>query len=167
MRKSRFIALAVVMGVAGIVAMPLAVNAAAPTVYQRLSGTLLGRFVVGQIGRLMVLRSELEITTEQRAEIRDTVKAYRPQIAQVAKPIVERRRALRQAVLSDTPNEETIRAAAEELGKAIGDAAVLASKVCGNVRGMLTEEQIHKIIAFQIETAEAADGLLEQMAQDQ
>jgi Spy/CpxP family protein refolding chaperone len=89
----------------------------------------------------MVLRSELNLTDAQKAKIKDTVAAKKPEIARVAQGVWEKRTALADAVLADRPDEQAIRKAADELGKAIGDAAVLASKVAGEVKPVLGSEQ--------------------------
>jgi Spy/CpxP family protein refolding chaperone len=121
-------------------------------------------FIQGQLGRLMTLRSELNVTNEQREAIKKIVESHRSEIVTVAKPIVEERRALREATLAKNPNEETIRAAANELGKAIGDAAVLASKVKGEVGKVLTPEQMHKVEQFRLQSDNAVNGFIDNFA---
>lgn len=101
----------------------------------------LGRMISGNLGRLMVLRSEVNLTDAQREKIKAVVVAHKPEILAEAKAVVEKRSALRNAVLTETPDEKAIRKAAEELGREIGNAAVLAAKVKGEVAPMLTDEQ--------------------------
>jgi Spy/CpxP family protein refolding chaperone len=122
-------------------------------------------FIQGQLGRLMTLRSELDVTSEQRGAIKKIVQSHRPEIVTVAKPIVEQRRALRDATLAKETNEAAIRAAANDLGKAIGDAAVLASKVKDEVGHVLTPEQMHKVEAFRLQSDNAVDGFIEKFAE--
>jgi Spy/CpxP family protein refolding chaperone len=121
-------------------------------------------FMSGQFGRLLTLRSELGVTGEQRAEIRQIVASHRSEIVAVAKPIVEKRRALRDAVLAENPDETSIRAAANDLGKAIGDAAVLASQVKPEVYQVLTPEQQKKVEVFRTESHSAMDRFMHEMA---
>ena len=121
-------------------------------------------FIQGQVGRLMTLRSELDVTSEQREAIQKIVQSHRSEIVAVAKPIVEKRRALRDATLAKESNEDAVRAAANDLGKAIGDAAVLASKVKGEVGKVLTPEQMHKIEEFRQVSDGAVDGFVEKFA---
>jgi Spy/CpxP family protein refolding chaperone len=111
----------------------------------------LKRLIVGNIGRFLVLRSELNVTPEQRSKIAGTVKRHRNEIRPVAKDVLEKRKALREAVLATPKNEEAIRKAANDLGKAIGDASVLASKVIAEARTALTPEQIERIRKFRME----------------
>jgi Spy/CpxP family protein refolding chaperone len=101
----------------------------------------LGGLISGHIGRLMVLHSELNLTDQQKAKIKETVAAQKPEIAKAAKGVWEKRSALVDAVLADQPDQQAIRKAADDLGKAIGDAAILASKVAGEVKPVLTSEQ--------------------------
>jgi Spy/CpxP family protein refolding chaperone len=121
-------------------------------------------FLIGQKGRLMTLRAELGVTGEQRAEIRTIVRGHRQEIVGVVKPLVANRRALREAVLAENPDEAAIRAAASELGSAIGDAAVLASQIKPEVFKVLTPEQQKKVSDFRADAESAADRFLRDMA---
>ena len=121
-------------------------------------------FVQGQIGRMMTLRSELDVTDEQRDAIKKIVVSHRSEIVAVAKPIVDKRRELRDATLAKDSNDEAIRTAANDLGKAIGDAAVLASKVKGEVSKVLTPDQMHKIDSFRQESDVSVDSFIEKIA---
>ncbi len=120
--------------------------------------------VSGQFGRLLALRSELGITTEQRTQIRGIVTSHRQEIAAALKPVADKRRALRDATLAENASEATIRAAADELGKAIGDAAVIGSKIKSEVREVLTPEQREKVTQFRQQSETAVDKLLDKMA---
>jgi len=142
MSRTRMIAwgLAALLAVAVVSAPQGAQGAGKPDGLQ-LVGTPLGKLISGQIGRLMVLRSELNITAEQRAKIRETLLAQKPEMAKTAKAVWEKRLALRHAVLTSPADEQVIRKASDDLGKAIGEAAMLASKLAGEVRPILTSEQ--------------------------
>lgn len=120
--------LAGLVGTAVLTAPPIA-GAVAKSEHGRRAGGPLGRLISGHVGRLIVLRSELNLTDEQKAKVKETVVAKKPEIAKVAQGVWEKRTVLVDAVLADQPDEQTIRKAADDLGKAIGDAAVLASKV--------------------------------------
>lgn len=140
--------------------------AAAP---RALSGDAAGHplrmFLQGQVGRLMTLRSELDVTPEQRAAIQKIVVEHKSEIATVAKPIVANRRALRDATLAKDTNEAAIRTAANDLGKSIGDAAVLASKLKGEASKVLSPDQMKKIEVFRADSDTAVDGFLAKFAQ--
>ena len=55
----------------------------------------------GQFGRLLALRSELDVSAEQRTEIRDIVKGHKQELAAALQPVAEKRRALRDATLAE------------------------------------------------------------------
>jgi periplasmic protein CpxP/Spy len=124
-------------------------------------------FLSGQLGRLLELRSELDLTADQRSQIREIVKSHRQEIADAIRPMVEKRRALRDATLAENANEATIRAAADELGKAIGDAAVVGSHVKAEIHKVLTPEQQEKISHFRGESQSAVDKFLDKMSDAQ
>jgi len=128
----------------------------------RLANTPLGKHVTGTIGRLLVLRSELDVTQEQRTRIRATLLEYRPDIVEVAQGAVQKWRALDESVRAEEVDEKAIRAAAAELGTAIGDAAIVRAKIVGELRDVLSDEQIEAIQAFRGEQQESVDKLLEQ-----
>jgi Spy/CpxP family protein refolding chaperone len=116
----------------------------------------IARLIVGNIGRFLVLKPELNITPEQRSKIAATVKSHRDEIRPVAKNVPEKRAALRETVLASPRNEESIRKAANDLAKAIGDSSVLASKVVAEVRTTLTSHQMERIRKFRMESDKAA-----------
>ena len=123
--------------------------------------------ISGSIGRLMVLRSELNVTDEQRAQIREVLVSRRPAIAETVKSVRDKRVALRNAVLSGKADEAQIRAAAEELGKAIADAAVKGSKLRNEIAPILTDEQQKLIGKFLAENDAAVDKFLTEAAKAQ
>lgn len=133
----------------------------APSATPNAPGCRVRQLVRQHIARFLGLRADLGITDEQRVQIRQTLAAHKKEIAQAALDVVTKRRALRSAVLAPTPDEQVIRAASDALGKAIGDAAVLGSKVIGELRPILTPEQIEKIKKCQADTAGATDSFLQ------
>jgi len=117
----------------------------------------LGKAISGVIGRLMVLRSEANITDEQKAAIHKLLKDHRSQIAATVKSVRDKRLALRNAVLLGESDDAKIRAAADDLGKAIGDAALKARKLRNQIAPILTKEQ-QKLIGKCIMENDAAIG---------
>ena len=149
-------------------AAPTPEGAAAPgrPMLGRLADTPLGQLVVGRVGRLLVLRSRLDVTPEQRRQIGQVLRSHRKEIGEALKPVVAKRRALREAVAAETPDEKAIRAAAAELGEAVGGAAVLAAKVRGEIRGVLAAEQIKLIEAARAEGHEEVDRFLQKLTEE-
>ena len=113
---------------------------------------------------MLTLRSDLDLSDEQRDDIRQILLSHKQEIATVMKPVVEKRRALRDATLADHPDEHAIRAAANELGQAIGDAAVVGAKIKGEVHQVLTPEQLQKVDTFRGQFDAAVDQFIEKAA---
>jgi Spy/CpxP family protein refolding chaperone len=118
----------------------------------------------GQVGRLLTLRSELDLTAEQKESIHKIVASHKQEIRDVMKPVVEKRRALRDATIATNPDEKAIRAAASDLGSALGNAAVLGSKVKVEVLTVMTPEQKQKIDEFRKHADAAVDHFFDQTA---
>ncbi|MCE9555445.1 MAG: periplasmic heavy metal sensor [Planctomycetes bacterium] len=113
-----------------------------------LRDTPLGRLITGDIGRLMTLRSDANVTDEQRQKVRAVLTSHKAEIGNVAKDLVAKRRALREATRSETRDEAAIRKAGEDLGRSIGNAAVLGSKVRGELKPVFTDKQIELFKKF-------------------
>ena len=138
----------------GIISPGLVVLAQAPaspapsTAPSQESGRPILNFVRKHFQRAWELRSKLDLSDEQKARIRQTVAGHKAEILDAFKEVREKRQALREKVLAEMPSEQAIRDAADQLGKAIGDAAVKASQIAGEVRKNLTTEQLEKIRKF-------------------
>jgi Spy/CpxP family protein refolding chaperone len=125
------------------------------------------QFIRGQIGRWMVLRSQLDLTSQQKQRIATILQSHKSEIVQAVQPVVQKRRALREAVIAPVPDEKAIRAAADDLGKSIGDAAVLASHIRQQIAPILTDEQKHEIGDFRSQSDAAVDKFFAKMADGQ
>jgi len=108
----------------------------------------LARLIMDNLGRLLVLRSELGVTDEQKQKIQGIVKSHRKEIVPAITGVHEKRKALREAVLNNPVGQEAIRAAAADLGKAMGEAAILRARVGSEVRQVLKPEQQDRIKRF-------------------
>ncbi len=128
--------------------------------------TPLGQFLTGQVGRLMVLRSELDVTDQQKAEIKKVLVSHKSEIIVQVKSLWQKRQSLRDAVLAEKTDEAAIRRAADNLGKAIGDAAVLAAKLKGEVAPVLTSEQKQRIKEFRMDADQATEKFLGKLGQN-
>jgi Spy/CpxP family protein refolding chaperone len=124
----------------------------------------LHNLVMGHVGRLMTLHSELGLTAEQHEQFHKIVASHRQELLAVATPVHAKRRALCDAVLAEAPDEQAIRAAASDLGAAIGDAAVLGARIKAEAAGILTPEQREKIGAFRAEGDAAMEKFFDQAA---
>ncbi len=126
-----------------------------------LANTALGRTIAGCFGRVLTLRADLNITVEQRQQIREVIMSHRAEIAATAKTVRDQRVALRDLVRSDEANETQIRAAADALGQAVSDAAVKAVKLRGEIAPLLDHNQRATIDEFLLENDAAIDAFLD------
>lgn len=165
MRKSFWVAsvlgLGIVVGSAALYAAPAGGEGAGG------GYGVIGRMIRAQIGRAMTLKAELNLTDAQRGAIRESLKSHKSEIAGALKPVVEARRELRDAVLAEKTDDAAIRKAADDLGKRIGDAAVVMAKVKADVmdKAQLTPEQVEKIADFRAESDASIDNFLSEAAQ--
>jgi Spy/CpxP family protein refolding chaperone len=91
--------------------------------------------------RLHKLACDLALTPDQKKQTLDVLKAEKAGFVDVCKKMTLAKRTLRDAVLAEMPDEKTIHAAAEAVGKAEGDVSIYASKVLGKLKGVVTAEQ--------------------------
>jgi Spy/CpxP family protein refolding chaperone len=127
----------------------------------------IARLVASRLHKWAAFRADLNVTDEQRSQIREVVAKHRDEIKPVVASVVEKRKALRQAVMANPVDEAAIRTASDNLAKVIGDAAVLASKVIAEIRPILTEEQIKKVQEFQAERDQASDTFLDNLLEEE
>lgn len=160
MRKSilatAFLGTAILAGGLGAVAS----HEAAPG--GRFGHSPMGKLIMARMGRMMTLKAELDLTDAQKEAIKSTVQSHKSELANAIKPAVEAHRALRDRVLADSPDDASIRKAADDMGKKIGDAAVVIAKVKAEAaeKAKLTPEQKKKIDAFRTANDESVDEFL-------
>ncbi len=99
------------------------------------------RLLMGHVGRLLVLKSQLNVTEDQKKKIGEILKGHTDEIVPVAKTLLDNRKHLREAVLKEPADEKAIRAAAEDLTKSVADASILAAKLIAEARPVLTTRQ--------------------------
>jgi Spy/CpxP family protein refolding chaperone len=124
----------------------------------------IARLLAGHFLRFALLRLDLNLTDEQREEMKKIAQAHRPEIAAAAAKVIGAKRSLAEEVLAEQPDEQKVRAAASKLAEAIGDAAVLASKVVPEGRKVLTPEQREKIKATRAQCQKAEDDYLKEIS---
>ncbi|MCP4594027.1 MAG: periplasmic heavy metal sensor [bacterium] len=116
--------------------------------------------LTAKMGRLMMLFGELNLTDEQKEQIHAVLESDKQAIVAVVRPLVDKHRTLHEAVLADQTDEQAIRAAATELGAAIGDVAVLAASIKERIHPLLTEDQIKAMQDFHADHARVIDAHL-------
>jgi Spy/CpxP family protein refolding chaperone len=162
MLKSAALFMAGALTVAGV-------GAAAPAVSQAAGHAIrhspMARLVQGQIGRRMVLKSQLNVTAEQRQQIVAIYESHRAELASTAASMVEQKRALRDAVTSDDATDGDIRRAADKLGDTIGDASVIGRAIHRELQAVWTAEQRQLLDEYQGDKRGAVDTWLSEIAQ--
>ena len=108
-------------------------------------GGLMAGPMAGPMGHMRVLAGSLELTEDQVAAIHGIIEKNEDQIRPAMKALMQKNVALHQAVLSGQGDEATIRALADEVGKALGDSAVVGSAIAGEARTVLTAEQLERL----------------------
>jgi|WetSurMetagenome_2_1015567.scaffolds.fasta_scaffold260295_2 Spy/CpxP family protein refolding chaperone len=144
MRKTIVAGALIALLTAGILGVSL--SAAAEADESQFCSPPVVRMALTKLARLVVLKSELGITNEQRGKIKGIVKAHRDELTGAASDVMSKKKALREAILAN--NEDSIRSASTDLGKTIGNASVAFSKIVAQAKPVLTEEQIKKIHDF-------------------
>jgi Spy/CpxP family protein refolding chaperone len=109
------------------------------------------------------LRADLGVTEEQREEIRGIIEQQKGVMGPAVRAIIDSRRALGEAVIADPPDEAAIRAAAEQLGNAVAEAAVELSYVVPQVREVLTDDQIETLRSFREDRQASVDDFLDEV----
>lgn len=119
------------------------------------------RLFAENLGRLLVLGSELNLSGDQRTKLAATVRSRGDEIRPIATSIIEKKKALREAVFNE--DEKAINNSAENLGHAIGRAAVVVSKIISEAKGILTREQVERIQDFRSKSDRAEAAWLDQI----
>lgn len=115
---------------------------------------------LGHMYRLKLLSEELGLTEDQRAAIKDLIKNHRQEIKPLVKALIVQKRALLEIALAENPNPAAIRQAADELGKAIAEAAVLGSSLAQKAQSILTPEQVNRLREMRQNRQKAFDEAL-------
>jgi Spy/CpxP family protein refolding chaperone len=130
---------------------------------RRGADTPLGKLIAGNLGRMLVLRSELNLTQAQKTQIRDVLLSHRSEIVSTMQAVRAKQVALRDAVL-EGKSEEEVRAAAGELSDVIADTAVKATKLRNQIAPILTEQQRELIAKTIQEKDQAVDSFFDQVS---
>jgi Spy/CpxP family protein refolding chaperone len=115
---------------------------------------------LGHMYRLTLLSEELGLTEDQRAAIKDLIKNHRQEIKPLVKALIVQKRVLLESALAENPDPAAIRQAADDLGKAIAEAAVLGSSLAQKAQSILTPEQVNRFREMRQNRQKAFDEAL-------
>lgn len=134
------------------------VASARPAAHRSAAGTVLA----GQ--GIDALAARLELTPEQRQEIRAIVARNLPLLEVHLGDVVDTRRALFAAIHQHPATETAVRAAAADVADAEVELAVLRAEIAGDVHLVLTPEQQAELAAVAGEVQTIVDHALEVLA---
>ena len=103
----------------------------------------------------------LDLTHEQRSQIRDIFGKNREEASPVRKQLSGERRTLRNLVQADTPDEGAIRAEVQKVAAIEGDLAVRRARVFGEIKAVMTSDQQKKFKGLQEKKAREQDRMME------
>ncbi len=94
--------------------------------------------------QIAYIARELDMTEEQKAQLRDVLDAARPEADRLADAMVNSREAMKAFRESETYSEDEIRALADEKGKLVADMMVLHARVHTQIKSILTPNQLER-----------------------
>jgi periplasmic protein CpxP/Spy len=104
------------------------------------------------------LAKALDLSKEQTGQVKAIFRKHRDEAAPLRKEMMSGRRALRNLIQSDKPDEAAIREQVKKNASMDGDLAVRRAKMFQEVRSVLTPEQIQKFQALQEKRDRRIDG---------
>jgi len=126
-----------------------------------------GRFGRGGFGGPMAILRQLDLTEDQRAQVRQVMDSHRDELRASGERVMAAHRAQNDAVTAAQFDEQAVRAKAAELAAAEADAAVLRAKVHSEVFAVLTPEQQAKAAELKAQREARAQQFRERMKQRQ
>ncbi len=114
----------------------------------------------GKPGMRGMLRG-LDLTDEQKESVKQITEAAKEKNKTAAEAVGEARKALQEAVVKG--DETAIRKAATNLGKVLGDKAVLKVQTMASIKAVLTTEQLKKLEELKAKMKECAGKFREKM----
>ena len=106
------------------------------------------------------LAKELHLSKEQSEQVKAIFRKHRDETAPLRKEMVSGRRALRNLIQSDKPDEAAIREQVKKIAATGGDLAVRWARMSQEIRTVLTPEQIQKFRALQEKRDRRIDGMM-------
>jgi Spy/CpxP family protein refolding chaperone len=91
----------------------------------------------------------LGLSEEQKLQIKEILKSHKPAIQPMRKQFIMERRALRDLIQSGPGNESAIKDQVGKVSAVAAEMAVQRAQVYGEVRTILTQEQVQKFMDLQ------------------
>lgn len=103
-----------------------------------------GGKLFGSSFQIAYIARHLDMTEEQKAQLRAALDAARPEADRLADAMITNRHAMKAFRESETYSEEEIRAIADEQGRLVADMMVLHARVHTQIKSILTPEQLQR-----------------------
>jgi protein CpxP len=110
----------------------------------------------GGFGGPMALLRQLDLTDDQRAQVRQVMDTHRDELRAIGERVMAAHRAQNDAVTAAQFDEQVVRSKSAELAAVEADAAVLRAKLHSEVFALLTPEQQAK--AAELKTQREAEA---------
>jgi len=108
--------------------------------------------------------ARLGVTGDQKAQVKAILRKYQPTAGPLVQQVVTERRALRDAIRSDTIDETAIRAQAAKVASLEADLAVQRAHIAHDIRAVLTPDQLQKLKDMQVNADARVDRVLHRIA---
>lgn len=118
-----------------------------------------GHHHMGMGGEPMGIFNKLDLTKQQMDQADKILEEHRNDVKALHQKIGEARKALREAIIADTFNEQKIRAASKILASNMEEMAVLRGKIVSEIRTILTPEQIEQLKKMRAEHQEKKEKM--------
>ncbi len=163
------IASALVLGVTGFTAIPALAKASAEN---SVAGVFGEDFNPGQghgkfrevirtaMRHLLNFRHETPLTAEQKQKARSVMESHRSEIHTQMEKGRDARRAMFHAVTASGPDAAATKEAADKIGNAARDRALLMAKVASEIKPLLTAEQLKRVEAARTEIESEVDAAI-------
>lgn len=109
---------------------------------------------------MLNFRNETSLSAEQKQAIAGIVQSHRDEIRAQAHNGIEARRAMATVAEAQGADASATRAAAEKLGTVARDRALLTARILGEVRPLLTPDQVSRIQSARTELESLIDHTL-------
>ncbi len=160
---------ALVLGAAGFTAIPALAKASSET---GVTGVLGDDFFPGQghgkfrevmrtaMRHLLNFRHETPLSDEQKQKARAVMESHRSEIQAQIEKGRDARRSMLGLVKTSGPDDTAVREAADKIGNAARDRALLFAKVAREIRPLLTPEQLKRIETARTEIESEVDAAI-------
>lgn len=160
---------ALVIGAAGFTAIPALAKTSAEN---SVAGVLGEDFIAGQghgrfrevirtaMRNMLNFRHETPLTAEQKRKARGVLESHRSDIRTQMEKGRDARRAMMDAVKASGPDAVATKEAADKIGNAARDRALLMAKVASEIRPLLTAEQLERVEAARTEIESQMDAAI-------